>query len=409
VRRSILVLLVIVVAAACDPVAQSTTTTDPLLPPPDGPGSTSSTTPVSTTGFVRAEQRDYRGVLPDGVGYTVVVLGGEAQELQEITGDFVAEVGGSQLRAAEVSYRNDGGQGTEYAEGHYLVTAGGWSIFVDFYPEVIEALGEDAESIITSSIRPTVKSAFPVLRLADPFSWDYEEYPVEARYQTFVVRRFCDDLAIACNDIGSVQLIAAERLYPGVEPLGAVAVSITSFEPGLHAGFLPDGTRFLVRTDVDLPDVPAAIDAGIVMEVDGGRQAVGIAQFTPGSTELGYSFENGVYLIPAGGGVQIEFYEHILYELGPGAESVIRSSILGSTREGFPILDLAPPFEWATDDDLPLFMQVQYGAFMVRRGCGEMAVACSAEADIQVIPTDSNHFPIDIWDEIEVIVEPSTP
>lgn len=164
-----------------------------------------------------------------------------------------------------------------------------------------------------------------------------------------------------------------------------------------------------MRTDADLPDVPAAISAGIVMEVDGGRQAVGIVQFTPGDTELDYLYHDGVYLIPAGGGVQVEFYRHILDELGPGAESVIRSSILGSTSDGFPVLHLEPPFQWATDDDLPLFMQVQYGPFVVQKGCGEMAVACSASGDVQVIPTDTNYFPIDIWDGIEVDVESSTP
>lgn len=227
---SLSALTLIVLLAACDPVAESTTTTDPVLPPPDGAGSTSSTVPVSTTEFVRARQHDYRGVLPDGVSYTATLLGAEQQELQEIKGDFVVEVDGSQLRAAEVSYRKDGGQGTEYAEGHNLVTAGGWSIFIDFNQDALEALGNEAESIITASIHPIVKSGFPVLRLADPFSWDYEQYPVEARYQTFVVRRFCGELAIACNDIGSVQLIPAERLYPGLAPLDAQAFAISSFD-----------------------------------------------------------------------------------------------------------------------------------------------------------------------------------
>lgn len=227
---SLSALTLVVLLAACDPVAESTTTTDPVLPPPDGVSSTSSTLPVSTTEFVRATQHDYRGVLPDGVSYTATLLGGEQQELQEIAGDFVVEVDGSVLRAAEVSYRNDGGQGTEYAEEHYLVTAGGWSIFIDFHQEVLEALGDDAESIITASIHPTVKSGFPVLRLADPFSWDYEQYPVEARYQTFVVRRFCGELAIACDDIGSVQLIPAERLYPGMAPMDVQGYSISSYD-----------------------------------------------------------------------------------------------------------------------------------------------------------------------------------
>jgi hypothetical protein len=125
-----------------------------------------------------------------------------------------------------------------------------------------------------------------------------------------------------------------------------------------------------------------------------------------GDTELGYSFEDGVYRIPAGGAVHIDFYDHILEELGDEAEELIQASITGATRfDKFPVLTLEPPFRWATDDELPISMEVQYRHFVVRRGCGDLAVACNETRGLQVIPIDTQELPLAAWTNIEVFVE----
>ncbi len=177
-----------------------------------------------------------------------------------------------------------------------------------------------------------------------------------------------------------------------------------------YHGFLPDGTEYTVFVEGVVGGAIEGISAGIVIEVDDAPNAVGIATFPIGDTDLGYSFEDGVYRIPAGGAVNIDFYDHILEELGDGAGDVIQNSITGTTRfDQFPVLTLEPPFRWATDEELPLHMEVSYRHFVVRRGCGELAIVCSQTGSVQVIPIDTQYLPIGAWDNIEVFVESPGP
>ncbi len=173
-----------------------------------------------------------------------------------------------------------------------------------------------------------------------------------------------------------------------------------------YHGFLPDGTEYTIFVEGVVGGAIEGISAGIVIDVDGAPNAVGIATFPMGDTELGYSFEDGVYRIPAGGAVHIDFYDHILEELGDRPGEVIQTSITGTTRfDQFPVLTLEHPFRWAADDELPLSMEVQYRHFVVRRGCGELAIACSETRGLQVIPIDTQDLPVEAWSNIEVFVE----
>lgn len=171
-----------------------------------------------------------------------------------------------------------------------------------------------------------------------------------------------------------------------------------------HDGFLSDGTRYVLHVEGLDVGLPTGAWAGIVIDIDGSPNAVGITQFFAHGTIAEYSFDDGLYRIPGTGGAQIDFYDHVLDALGPDAEEVIRSS----RREhplGFPVLELVPPFRWATDDDLPLEMEVLYQDFVVRRGCGGLAAACSTDHAIQVIPIDSVSMPGAVWDELQVFIE----
>lgn len=180
------------------------------------------------------------------------------------------------------------------------------------------------------------------------------------------------------------------------------------------AGALPDGTPFSVTFDHGVRTFPNRISAGIVMDVAGSPEAVGIVGFGFGSG-TGSFYQDGLYVVAAAAGsgvASISFYDHILEELGPDAEEIITSSILASSDQGFPVLVLLPPFRWPGDDEVllqsrqgPLTMEISFGDYVVRRGCGESALACSPTESVQVIPVESGDGTGPNWDEIEVVVD----
>lgn len=184
-------------------------------------------------------------------------------------------------------------------------------------------------------------------------------------------------------------------------------LSVTTTEHPLTrtSGALPDGTVFYVETSPAVDDRPVGVSGMIVLEIDGVPNAVGPVQ-------LGFnswwetSYDDGLYRTSAGGHfVQIEFYDHVLEALGPNAEELIRSSIRGSLERGYPVLEVEPPFRWAQDDELPAQMAVTFESFEVRRGCSDLAVACSSGREVQVIPVDRIYHPARAWpDHVEVEV-----
>lgn len=54
-------------------------------------------------------------------------------------------------------------------------------------------------------------------------------------------------------------------------------------------------------------------------------------------------------------------------------------------------------------------MEVQYETFVVRRGCSELAVACSLTRAVQVIPGDRVFAPAPRWPDLDVWVESPAP
>lgn len=170
-------------------------------------------------------------------------------------------------------------------------------------------------------------------------------------------------------------------------------------------GALPDGTPFLVTVTPGLPNEWHGSSGAVVIDVEGSAQAVGIVRFhTEPTGDTGYV--DGVYRIPAGGHeVSIEFYEHILDLLGPDTVQVITGSIGGGAEEGLPVLELEPPFRWATDGELPILMETMYSTFSVRRGCSQFAAACTEAGGLQVIWRPSELSGAPQWRMPQVTIE----
>lgn len=167
---------------------------------------------------------------------------------------------------------------------------------------------------------------------------------------------------------------------------------------------LPNGTEFLVTISPPVADEWLESTGSIVMDIEGVPTSVGSVSFrNEPNTE--YSFVNGRYRVPAAGYlVEIAFQEHVLRALGPDAEEVIRSSIRGSSEFGFPVLHVDEPFRWGSDDQSPIEMSTRFSTFEVRRGCGDIAVVCSPEGDLQIIWRDpgASSAPTHVFPEVRI-------
>jgi hypothetical protein len=209
----------------------------------------------------------HTGVLPDGTDFRLLLQDDPGGPIF-VVGDFVVDVDGVRVQVGEVTYRNDGGQGSEFSGTHYFVTAGGWTVFVDFDPDVIAGLGDNAEEVVRASINAEEVEGFPVVRLVEPFQWDYESLPPEVRFGSIVVRRFCGDSAVACSATRAVQAIPASILYPGLAPLQATFVAIESDTPRS-----PSDPNYLDPGPLDSRLSADLIWTGEEMIVWGGKQA----------------------------------------------------------------------------------------------------------------------------------------
>ncbi|MEX1092220.1 MAG: hypothetical protein WEB67_02490 [Acidimicrobiia bacterium] len=228
------VLVAAVFLSACETFAVPSTTTSDVLLPPDLPGSNTSrsspasTTAVSAAASVQLPQRDYAGSLPDGTGYLASLIGGEEEHITSIRGGFVLDVGERTIPVGQVAYRAGGGLGSAYSDGTFRSNSGGWSVAIQFSDPALRFLGEAAPEVVMGSISTASRLGMPVLLLADPFSWDHDQLPLEVVYETFLVRRSCGDLAVICSGSEMVQMIPARALYEGHPAFSATTASISS-------------------------------------------------------------------------------------------------------------------------------------------------------------------------------------
>lgn len=170
--------------------------------------------------------------------------------------------------------------------------------------------------------------------------------------------------------------------------------------PGSTRAALPDGTLFDVYLDPPRIEDLSGISAGIIIELDDGTSPVaGILFFSRGRIET-TRWDGTTFQIRTGSdSAELEVYQHVIEAIGPGYEEVFASGIVGSEMAGYPVMELASPFRWANDEEIPLQMEVAFDTFVVRRGCGELAAACSPTHNTQVIPSTSVFSPAPPWIE----------
>lgn len=125
------------------------------------------------------------------------------------------------------------------------------------------------------------------------------------------------------------------------------------------------------------------ISGGFVIAVGEQTIPVGQVAFRAGGG-LGSAYSDGTYRSNTGEwSVAIQFSDAALRFLGEAAPEVVMGSISTGSRLGMPVLALDDPFAW-DHDQFPL--EVVYESFLVRRSCGELAVTCSGNDVVQMIP-----------------------
>jgi hypothetical protein len=73
------------------------------------------------------------------------------------------------------------------------------------------------------------------------------------------------------------------------------------------------------------------------------------------------------------------------------------------------MLRLDPPFRWASDYEGRVPMEVVFETFAVRRGCDEIAVACSSRGGVQVIPLDRLRSIAPLWNDARAFIASQAP
>jgi hypothetical protein len=203
-------------------------------------------------------------------------------------------------------------------------------------------------------------------------------------------------LVAACTS-NSVTTTTIDRVPPPPSPEASsttttMTPTTTVPEPirVTYEGALPDGTTYTIFME-GVPEEEVTGISGVVMfESASGPVVAGQTHINFNPVE-GYDYDNGEYVIPAGGvgSFVLRFYDQVLEELGPDAESIIRSSMIGGSHLGFPRLLLQAPLRWMTlEDEVPAEIEVMYETFVVQPGCGHQAVVCNVFHGIQVIPMD---------------------
>ena len=223
-------------------------------------------------------------------------------------------------------------------------------------------------------------------------------------------------LAAACTS-NSVTTTTIDLLPLPPSPEGPTTTTLTPPttvpEPirTTYEGALPDGTTYTVFME-GVPEEEVTGFGGVVMfesASDPGAAAEIQISFHPVE---GYSYQDGEYRIPAGatGSFILKFYDHVLDELGPDAESIIQASMTGRDQLGHPTLLLQPPFRWMTpEDEIPAHLEVMYETFVVRQGCGDQAIACNAFHGIQVIALSQLALPAARFQGSNVSIDSSAP
>lgn len=171
---------------------------------------------------------------------------------------------------------------------------------------------------------------------------------------------------------------------------------------GAIGGVLPNGTAYEIDS-ASLSSTVVGLSAGIVVDAPDGPRAIGIVSFfrSGGDEDPIINESSGIVVVPSGDwSMRVTIYDDVRPLLGAdpiaNVESWIQPAAI-DTPSLLPAYELAAPLRWATDDELPLQMQVMYPQFVVRRGCGDLARACSDEGTVQVVAAEDVSTPAPSW------------
>jgi len=265
-----LAVLVLLIAACTNNSPATTTTIDPLPPPPNPDGPTTTTEQAPPPTFREPATATYSGAFPDGVPYVISIEGVLPEDLSGISGVVIYEGSSGPIAAAQMVISLSSINEYSYQDGVYRVPGGGGGSFaLTFYDHVLEELGPESAGIIQSSISGNSASGMPVLILDEPFRWatPEDELPVqmEVMYETFVVQKGCDEIAIACSDSRGAQIIPLDRVSSPAPPFEGESVFINSPAPRLRTD-----PNYLDRGPFTNLDSPNVFWTGTEMVVWGG-------------------------------------------------------------------------------------------------------------------------------------------
>jgi len=245
------------VVASCTNSTATTTTID-LLPPPPNPDGPTTTEPAPATTSTPELTTQIEGAFPDGTPYTVSMTGDVPEVVISISGTFLFDSeDGPVSPVAEMLISRAPIDGYSIDESVYRVPGGGGGSFViSFLPYILTEIGEDAAGVIQSSIKGNSRNDMPILILREPFRWETPEeevVPMEVAYTSFVVRKGCDERAVACTDSRGAQVIPLDRVKSPAPPFEGENVIINSPAPRLRTdpNYLDRGPF----TNLDSPNV----------------------------------------------------------------------------------------------------------------------------------------------------------
>lgn len=169
---------------------------------------------------------------------------------------------------------------------------------------------------------------------------------------------------------------------------------VVSFETGM-ANQEPDGVNAFIVVDLDQVDVtPDDLGCG-----EACTPVLGVTSFERGSGPQS-TFEDGIFRSTSGNWtMRIAVYQNILDAWDGDTGALLDSIDPLDTGGELPAYSLSSPLRWATDTEIPNQMEVSYPSFVVRRGCGELSIACSPSGSVQVIPSEKVYAPAPSWDD----------
>ena len=206
----------------------------------------------------------------------------------------------------------------------------------------------------------------------------------------------------ACAGTGSESGVPAEIELPTTTTTRPPASTTTTAVPatataripaGVIEGALPDGTAYRV-TGAE-PERVTGVHAVITMDLSGGgSQIVGVTRFEQGGRSVPNEwFGDRLRINIDGWIIEIDAYDEFLAV--PGARELLRTGITARTRYRMPVLQLSSPLRFATSDEVPSYMEVEYETFSVLRGCDESLapLACTSRPGAQVVSADVLYAP----------------